>query len=182
MILIFTFIHVCAFIERVFSINSDIISENITVGRLSPSEKNCGLLHWKPFKSDEKCILFHLKSCFRSQYIWFYIIIFWSCRKNCFDQKDKNNFKNHDVTARLTNNCIQILSNISESKSKQTMKLSQKTLTREIFFFENYAENQAGRLLPDFFCCFLNMLNMRLKQVVCNIVLIYFDSHQLRIQ
>ena len=62
------------------------------------------------------------------------------------------------------------------------MKLSQKTLTREIFFFENYAENQAGRLLPDFFCCFLNMLNMRLKQVVCNIVLIYFDSHQLRIQ
>ena len=40
LILIFTFIHVYAFVERVFSINSDIISENITVGRLSPFEKN----------------------------------------------------------------------------------------------------------------------------------------------
>ena len=27
----------------------------------------CYLLHWKPFKSDEKCFSFHLKSSFHSQ-------------------------------------------------------------------------------------------------------------------
>ena len=30
----------------------------------SPSKKMCYLLHWKPFKNDEKCFLFHLKSSF----------------------------------------------------------------------------------------------------------------------
>ena len=30
-------------------------------------KKLCYLLHWKPFKKDEKCFLFHLKSSFRSQ-------------------------------------------------------------------------------------------------------------------
>ena len=30
-------------------------------------KKMCGLLHWKPFKSNEECFLFHLKSSFRSQ-------------------------------------------------------------------------------------------------------------------
>ena len=31
------------------------------------SQKNCYLLHWKPFRNDEKCFLFHLKNSFRSQ-------------------------------------------------------------------------------------------------------------------
>ena len=30
-------------------------------------KKLCHLLHWKPFKDDEKCFLFYLKSSFRSQ-------------------------------------------------------------------------------------------------------------------
>ena len=30
-------------------------------------KKFCYLLHWKPFKNDEECFLFHLKSSFRSQ-------------------------------------------------------------------------------------------------------------------
>ena len=29
------------------------------------------LVNWKPFKNDEKCILFHLKSSFLSQDIFF---------------------------------------------------------------------------------------------------------------
>ena len=34
--------------------------------RLSPSPpKLCYLVEWKPFKNDEKCFLFHLKSSFR---------------------------------------------------------------------------------------------------------------------
>ena len=42
----------------------------------------CYLLHWKPFKNDEKCFLFHLKSSFRSQDTYVFVIAFWSCRKN----------------------------------------------------------------------------------------------------
>ena len=35
---------------------------------LSPSKKNlCYWLHGKPFKNDEKCFLFHVKSSFPSQ-------------------------------------------------------------------------------------------------------------------
>ena len=50
---------------------------------------------------------------------------------------------------------MQILSNISGSKSNQTMKLGQlKTITREIFFFKNNAENEAVRIVPDLFLFF----------------------------
>ena len=35
-------------------------------------------LQWKPFKNDEKCFLFHLKSSFRSQDIWVFVLTFWS--------------------------------------------------------------------------------------------------------
>ena len=48
------------------------------------SEKIFG--NWKPFKNDDKCFLFHLKSSFRSQDIQFFVLTFWSCRKtevNC---------------------------------------------------------------------------------------------------
>ena len=45
-------------------------------------QKNCYLFDWKPFRNDEKCFLFHLKSFFRSQDIWDFISTFWSCRKN----------------------------------------------------------------------------------------------------
>ena len=32
-----------------------------------PKKYLCYLFEWKPFKNDEKCFLFHLKSSFRSQ-------------------------------------------------------------------------------------------------------------------
>ena len=41
---------------------------------------------------------------------------------------------------------IHILPDISQSKCNQTMKFGQ---LREIFFFKNYVENEAGRLVPD---------------------------------
>ena len=44
---------------------------------------------------------------------------------------------------------IQIMPNISQSKGNQTMKFCQ--LTRGIFLLKNYAENEAGRLVPDLF-------------------------------
>ena len=50
---------------------------------------------------------------------------------------------------------IHILSNISQSKGNQTMKFGQLiTITRKIFFFKIYAENEAARLVPDLFLFF----------------------------
>ena len=46
---------------------------------------------------------------------------------------------------------IQILPNILRSKSNQTMKLSQLIEHTKIFFFINYAENEAGKLVLDLF-------------------------------
>ena len=43
---------------------------------LSSTKKMCYLLHWKPFKNDEKCFVFHLKSSF-CLFIYFYFIYSW---------------------------------------------------------------------------------------------------------
>ena len=85
------------------------------------------LLHWKPFKSYEKCFLFHLKSSFRSQDIFNFFYLNFSGLfhhiKNRLDYKDKANFKIHDVTTRLAKICNRhILPNISRSKDNQAMK------------------------------------------------------------
>ena len=42
----------------------------------------CYLFHWKPFKKDGKCFLFHLKSSFCSEDIQVFVMTFWSWRKN----------------------------------------------------------------------------------------------------
>ena len=55
---------------------------------------------------------------------------------------------------RLQTIAIHILLNISQSKGDQTMKFGQKNITREIFFFKIYAENEAMRLVPDVFLFF----------------------------
>ena len=45
--------------------------------------------------------------------------------------------------------------NISQSKGNQTMKLSELIkYKREIFFFKNYAENEARKIVPDLFLSF----------------------------
>ena len=49
---------------------------------------------------------------------------------------------------------IHILPNISQSKGNQTMKFGQQDITRQIFFFKNYAENETGKLGPDLFLFF----------------------------
>ena len=47
---------------------------------LSPSKKICVV--WKPFKNDEKCFSFQLKSSFRSQDVWVFVTTFCPFRKN----------------------------------------------------------------------------------------------------
>ena len=51
---------------------------------------------------------------------------------------------------------INILSSISGSKSNQAVKLGQliQYNKRNVFFFKSYAENEAGRLVPDLFLFF----------------------------
>ena len=50
---------------------------------------------------------------------------------------------------------IDILSNNSQSKGNQTMKFGQLVEhNNRNFFFRNYAENEAGRLLADLFLIF----------------------------
>ena len=44
--------------------------------------KLCYIFHLKPFKKDEKCFLFYLKSSFRSQYFQVFVMSFRSCWKN----------------------------------------------------------------------------------------------------
>ena len=55
-----------------------------------------------------------------------------------------------------------ILRSIPQSKGNQTMKFGHliQHNKRNIFFFKNYAENEAGRLVPDLFIL-LKKLNMR---------------------
>ena len=77
---------------------------------------------------------------------------FWSCRKNALIRTV--NFKIYDVTNWLTIT-IHILPNISGSKNSHTMKLANKRIIpTEIFFLKNYAENEAERLVPNFFLFF----------------------------
>ena len=52
-------------------------------------------------------------------------------------------------------------------------------MTKEILLFGNYAGNEAERLVPDLSLFFKKMLNTSLKQRVCSLALIYFDSSQL---
>ena len=56
---------------------------------LSPSKQNyVYLLQWKPFKNNENCFLFHLKSSFRSQNIFF-----WSWLPNISRSKVNHTLK-----------------------------------------------------------------------------------------
>ena len=50
---------------------------------------------------------------------------------------------------------IHLLSNISQSKDNQTMKFGQLIEYNKInTYLKNYAENEAGRLVPDLFLFF----------------------------
>ena len=53
----------------------------------------------KPFKNNEKCFLFHIKSSFRSQDILCFCTDFLSLVAKRLDWKDKINFEIYDVTA-----------------------------------------------------------------------------------
>ena len=59
---------------------------------------------------------------------------------------------------------IHILLNISQSKCNKAMKFGQlkQNIAKEVFSFKNYAEYEAGWLVPDLFI-FLKKLDVRWK-------------------
>ena len=77
---------------------------------------------------------------------------FWSCRKNGLIRKIRLTSKFMTSRPGQPKITIPMLPNISRSKSNQKMKLGQliKYNKRNIFL-KNYAENQAGRLVPGLF-------------------------------
>ena len=80
---------------------------------------------------------------------------FWSCRKNGLIRKVRLTSKFMMSQHGFQTITIHILHNISQSKSNQTMKFGQLIeYIKEIFLFKNYAENEAGRLVPVLFSLF----------------------------
>ena len=90
------------------------------------------LLQWKPFKNDEKCILFHVKSSSHSQDNVWEICVWIFLRLTSKTSQSRQ----QTIT-------IHILPNISQSKESQRIKFGQ--LLRARFFFKSHA----GTLAPD---------------------------------
>ena len=57
------------------------------------------------------------------------MLIFWSCKKNRLDYKDKINFNIDHVTTSLTNNCNTHIDQIPRSKGNQALKFRHLTLS-----------------------------------------------------
>ena len=142
----------------------------------------CYLRDWKPVKNNEKCFLFRLKSSFRSQDIFVFVTTIWSCRKNSLIRKVRLTSKFIMSQPGLQTIAIHILSNISQSKNNQTMKLVQLIEHNKRDIFLQKLCGKWGRETSSRPLYFLKKLNMRWKQVVCSLVSIYFDSPQLAIQ
>ena len=83
------------------------------------------LLQWKPFKNDEKCFLFHLKSSFCFQDISSFVLTFWLFRKNGLIRKIRLVPKFMTSQPGYQTLTIHILPYISESKGNQTMTFGQ---------------------------------------------------------
>ena len=81
--------------------------------------------NWKPFKNDEKCFLFHVKSSFLSSYIYIFILIFWLCRKNVWIRRLR--FIPKLMMSRTGQQIIIMIKwpNISRDKDNHSMKFGQ---------------------------------------------------------
>ena len=82
-------------------------------------------LQWSPFKNDEKCFLYHLKSSFRSQDIYIFVMTFWSYRKSSLIRKISLTEKFMTPLPGSQTIAIHILPNTLWSRANQTMKLGQ---------------------------------------------------------
>ena len=90
-----------------------------------PKKNLCYLLDWQPFKNDEKCSLFHLKSSFRSEDIYVFVTTFSLSTKNSSIRKIRLTSKFMASQPGLQTIAIHILPNISQRKGNQTTKFGQ---------------------------------------------------------
>ena len=120
----------------------DIVFHEIFQRCFLRSEANFG--NWKPFKNDDKCILFHLKISFCYQDIYFFVL---NCRKTIYS-KDKVNFKYCDVTTWETNNCN---TKIAQFLKKQRQPDNEIQSVNRIKHEKNFSWkfNVVDKLFPD---------------------------------
>ena len=86
---------------------------------------------------------------------------FWSSRKNGLIRKINLTSKFMTSQPGLKTVAIHILPNISQSKDNQSIKFGQSIeCKRDVFFFKNCVENEAGRLVAEF-TLFFKKFNMR---------------------
>ena len=81
-------------------------------------------LDWRLFKNDEKCFYFILKSLFVLKIPKFFVLAFWSYRKNSLIRKIRLTSKFMTSQPGLQAIAMHILPNILQSKGNQTMRFS----------------------------------------------------------
>ena len=87
-----------------------------------------------------------------SQNIYVFVTTFWYCRKNGLIREIRLTSKFMASQPGLQAIAVH---NISQSKGNQTIKFGQLIEYNEkYFFFKNYGENEAGRVVPDLFLFF----------------------------
>ena len=114
---------------------------------ISLSKKICDICFIKsPLKMMKNAFWLILKALFVLKIFRFLSWLFGHVEKSDWlIKKIRLNFKIHDVTTWLTNNCNR---HIGQATSQRNL-VNYYNITREIFFFKNYRENEAGRLVLD---------------------------------
>ena len=101
-----------------------------------------------PIKMMKNAFYFNLKVFLVVKIFNFLSWLFDHVKKR-LDEKDNVNFKIHDVTTWLTNNCNAQLTNISRSKDKQTMKFGQLIeYNMRNIFLEKFYRKCGGDTIP----------------------------------
>ena len=112
-----------------------------------------------PLKTMEKAFYFILKAL-SSQDISAFTMTFWSCRKNGLISKV--NFKNHDVTTWLINNCnTRIAQQLTKKKQPDNETQSINRMQHEKYFSSKFMQKMRLRDQFQTSFYFLKMLNMR---------------------
>ena len=116
----------------------------------------------KPFKSDQKCFLFHLESSFCSQDVSIFVMTFWSGRKSGLIRKIRLISKFMTSQPGQQTITIHKSPNISQSKGNRTMEFGRVIEYKiELEFSSRIMQNmRRGDKFQTSFC-FLKKLYMR---------------------
>ena len=124
---------------------------------------------WKLFKNNKKCLLFQLKSFFRSQDIEIFgLILFLVMQKNAFIRKIRLISKSTTSQPGKQIIAIHIFASISRSKGYQTMKFVHliEYYRRNIFLKNHIAKLFPGSFLKNQDWAYLGINNLKFY-VVC---------------